>query len=267
MWRSTSFQMSGSTLSSTGVQFDTIDETLQVETDSESYLYHVLEFLFQADLPTVLKDIIPDQPKNRLYKPDIPLALAVLRTFLGDKDALRTRLTSDPIDIRSDAFEPIAAAFLFIVGREQLLMERKGGPRAFPLPDSLSAPPQTVKEIFLLERSVRYSYVDILDAMSMKRLDSDAGKDDIDLIDKLTPFSRHAKPFRTARGYIGFGRTAISKGDLVCVLASSGTPVILRRVDDHYVLVSICFILGCMQGEVWPIVDCGELNVQQFNIC
>lgn len=53
MSRNPPFRMSGSTLSTTGVQLDTIDETLQVEMDSKSYLYHVLEFLFEADLPTV----------------------------------------------------------------------------------------------------------------------------------------------------------------------------------------------------------------------
>lgn len=92
----------------------------------------------------------------------------------------------------------------------------------------------------------------------MKRLDSDASQHDIELTYNWSPFKRHAKPF---------GRTAISKGDLVCVLGSSGTPAILRRAGDHYVLVSTCFILGCMQGEVWPMVDSGELDIHQFNIC
>lgn len=66
-------------------------------------------------------------------------------------DALITRPMYDPIDIRSDSFKPIAVAFLFIVGRELLLMERMGGSHAVPLLGLLSAPPQTVKEIFLLE--------------------------------------------------------------------------------------------------------------------
>jgi hypothetical protein len=76
------------------------------------------------------------------------------------------------------------------------------------------------------------------------------------------------KPFYTPNGYIGFAREGIQEGDLICVLQDSKVPVVLRKFeDDRYELLSVCFVLGMMDGEVWGLIQQEKLRLQQFSIC
>ncbi|KAI0456568.1 heterokaryon incompatibility protein-domain-containing protein [Xylaria acuta] len=59
----------------------------------------------------------------------------------------------------------------------------------------------------------------------------------------------HHRFFHTANGHLGLGPPATLPGDLVCVLSGCTMPLILRRVDSHYVLVGQCHVLGLMDGE------------------
>lgn len=38
--------------------------------------------------------------------------------------------------------------------------------------------------------------------------------------------------------------------DIICVLLGCSVPVVLRRVQDHYVFIGECFVAGIMQGEL-----------------
>lgn len=59
------------------------------------------------------------------------------------------------------------------------------------------------------------------------------------------------KLFYTSDEYKGFAREGIREGDLVCVSQDSKVPVVLRKIEDNYYeLVSVCFVLGMMDGEV-----------------
>jgi len=129
------------------------------------------------------------------------------------------------------------------------------------------SPPQAAKEAFSLERSSYYAFGDIISSPSiMGRFDSEVGRLDLHQLMRTTPFRGFAKPFRTGNGYIGYGSADVQEGDIVCVLAASTVPVVLRRVGSHYVLVSVCFVLGCMEGEVWPMVTDGRLGLEEFEI-
>ncbi|KAI9868856.1 MAG: hypothetical protein M1813_004707 [Trichoglossum hirsutum] len=83
----------------------------------------------------------------------------------------------------------------------------------------------------------------------------------------LQNLSRHCV-FQTASGYLGLGPRGIRQDDLVCVLQESTAPVVLRKVDSHYVHVGPCFILGLMDGEAKDLVvaEGGGSEVQEFEI-
>jgi hypothetical protein len=60
--------------------------------------------------------------------------------------------------------------------------------------------------------------------------------------------------FVTSDGTIGLGPAALQPGDIVTVLFGGFTPFLLRRVDDHYVLIGECYVHGQMDGcavEEW----------------
>jgi len=54
--------------------------------------------------------------------------------------------------------------------------------------------------------------------------------------------------FTTKNGYIGLCISAF-EGDVVAVVAGLNMPVILRRKDNHFEFVEVCFVLGLMDGE------------------
>jgi hypothetical protein len=72
--------------------------------------------------------------------------------------------------------------------------------------------------------------------------------------------------FHTANGYLGFGPSKVLPGDLVCVLNECGIPLLLRRVESHYILVGQCFVLGLMDGEGSQRVKNGKADIQGFEI-
>lgn len=58
------------------------------------------------------------------------------------------------------------------------------------------------------------------------------------------------KVFRTQRGYFGLGPHLMEYGDKICVLFGFPTPFILRRVNEHYLLIGECYAQGIMDGEL-----------------
>lgn len=56
--------------------------------------------------------------------------------------------------------------------------------------------------------------------------------------------------FITEKGYRGISCEGFRKGDLICVLLGNNTPFVLRKMDVGYRLLSTCFVLGFMDGEI-----------------
>lgn len=77
---------------------------------------------------------------------------------------------------------------------------------------------------------------------------------------------RHFALVETASGYIGLAPIDTATGDSICVLNGSSYPVVLRRKDDHYILIGQCFVLGLMEGEAAEILDKEPDRIQHFNI-
>ncbi|CAG8978284.1 hypothetical protein HYALB_00010282 [Hymenoscyphus albidus] len=71
--------------------------------------------------------------------------------------------------------------------------------------------------------------------------------------------------FALNKGYFGVGPLGTQPGDTVCVLWGCDVPVVIRRLEDHYVLVGPCFVLGFMDGEMRKMVDQGLKKEKIFN--
>jgi hypothetical protein len=50
-------------------------------------------------------------------------------------------------------------------------------------------------------------------------------------------------------GYMGLGHPGVRKDDMVCVVPRCKVPLLIRKEDDHRVLVGECFVWGLMDGE------------------
>jgi hypothetical protein len=57
----------------------------------------------------------------------------------------------------------------------------------------------------------------------------------------------------TKSGYMGLVPILTEVGDVICVLFGCDTPLVLRPVNDYYILIGECYVYGLMDGE---LVDC-----------
>ncbi|KAF7877307.1 hypothetical protein EAF04_000990 [Stromatinia cepivora] len=67
-------------------------------------------------------------------------------------------------------------------------------------------------------------------------------------------------------GVIGLGPWNSSKDDLICILPGCRFPVILRKIDDHYILMGEAYIDGFMYGEGIRGVQNGLYDLGTFEI-
>lgn len=72
--------------------------------------------------------------------------------------------------------------------------------------------------------------------------------------------------FSLGRGYFGVGPLGIQPGDMVVVLWGCDVPLVVRKVEDCYVLVGSCFVLGFMDGEARQMVKEGKRRLRTFNL-
>lgn len=70
----------------------------------------------------------------------------------------------------------------------------------------------------------------------------------------------------TRKGYLGLGPEALQEDDLCCISYGARVPFILRRHDDHYLLIGESYIHGIMRGEAMKTLRIGELQEKMFEI-
>jgi hypothetical protein len=58
----------------------------------------------------------------------------------------------------------------------------------------------------------------------------------------------------------------MQEGDLVCALQGHALPVILRKVDEHYVHVGEGDVIGVIDGEILEAVRDGEAEITEIEI-
>jgi hypothetical protein len=74
--------------------------------------------------------------------------------------------------------------------------------------------------------------------------------------------------FRSPKGYLGVGKrsAALRHTDFIAVLIGANVPFILRKKDDHYLLVSDAYVEGLMHGEAIEMMKRGDLVVDTIDI-
>jgi hypothetical protein len=76
----------------------------------------------------------------------------------------------------------------------------------------------------------------------------------------------HRTIFLSGQSLMGLCTTAARAGDLVCVLQGGPIPVILRRVDDHFIYVGQAYVHGFMSGQVLRHLEEGTLKKEKFSL-
>jgi hypothetical protein len=72
--------------------------------------------------------------------------------------------------------------------------------------------------------------------------------------------------FLTQGGYMGLGPAGMLANDRICVLYGCSVPLVLRKVESHWVLVGECYVHGLMDGLVMDMLASGELEDSTFEI-
>jgi hypothetical protein len=83
---------------------------------------------------------------------------------------------------------------------------------------------------------------------------------------RLPSHWRSRRFITTMKGYAGLGPTSCVPGDLICIILGCATPIILRRVEGHFVVVGECYVHGIMHGETMADLDAGTYKLRDFEI-
>jgi hypothetical protein len=60
--------------------------------------------------------------------------------------------------------------------------------------------------------------------------------------------------FETESGCLGLAPRGTLRGDLICIIKGCGVPLALRKVEDHYVIIGSCFVLGLMESGLLELL-------------
>jgi len=74
--------------------------------------------------------------------------------------------------------------------------------------------------------------------------------------------------FTTTSGRFGLGTRSVEVGDIVCFLATLDRPLVLRKVDEHCVIMGRCYVHGLMHQEVFDDlrVEIAPYELEQYEI-
>jgi hypothetical protein len=65
---------------------------------------------------------------------------------------------------------------------------------------------------------------------------------------------------------MGLASKAVVEGDLICIPLGCCHPVILRKVEDHYINLGEAYVDGYMYGEAMEMLERGELKLEEFEL-
>ena len=70
----------------------------------------------------------------------------------------------------------------------------------------------------------------------------------------------------SSKGYIGLAPHESQHDDIICILFGCSVPIVLRKVDEHYVYIGECYVHGIMDGQAIDQMRKGLFNEQEFVI-
>jgi len=87
---------------------------------------------------------------------------------------------------------------------------------------------------------------------------------------KPIPYPRttdwHCRFFISHNKYMGLCPPESQEGDIICVLFGCNEPLVLRKVEDHYVFIGKAYFYGWMYGKATELYREGKLSAQEFVI-
>ncbi|KAH6669025.1 heterokaryon incompatibility protein-domain-containing protein [Halenospora varia] len=72
--------------------------------------------------------------------------------------------------------------------------------------------------------------------------------------------------FVSSGGTMGMAPESALEGDTICIPLGCPHPMILRHVDDHYVVVGEAYVDGYMYGNAMELLEQGKLQLQDFEL-
>jgi hypothetical protein len=246
-------EINGSSLNLAGTIFDEVHVLAPYFEDSRRNEVNGLQFhaedSFRFDITggksegEILYDSIP---------PGIRRGQASLRLFLDDME-----VKSEQRCLASSIYIDLSVPFYELVTQEW-----------WDMPGKSDNAINNFHELFLDESTRRKAkdreFAEVLEKEN--KLSKMQPEKQHELVNRVQEHSDRTRHFYTRKGYLGYGPKWIQEGDLVCVLHNCRVPVLLRKVDDHYYFVSLCFVLGIMDGEAAEMVHRGEIFMQKFDI-
>jgi hypothetical protein len=68
------------------------------------------------------------------------------------------------------------------------------------------------------------------------------------LLQSLNTCTHERQMFISKQGYVGLAPSAAQLGNLLCIFIRVRVPIVLRKVEDHYVLIGESYVDGVMDG-------------------
>ncbi|KAG9235262.1 heterokaryon incompatibility protein-domain-containing protein [Amylocarpus encephaloides] len=72
--------------------------------------------------------------------------------------------------------------------------------------------------------------------------------------------------FLSTEGTMGVAPESSLEGDVICIPLGCPHPMILRRDDDHYIIIGEAFVDGYMYGEAMELLEKGKLELRDFEL-
>jgi hypothetical protein len=111
--------------------------------------------------------------------------------------------------------------------------------------------------------SKRKAYLPLVDDVGVEEVNKTHMKTWIDLIFAHIWDRRF---FISSTGAMGLASQEVTKGDLICIPLGCCHPVILRKVEDHYINLGEAYVDGYMYGEAMDMLERGELKLEEFEL-
>lgn len=86
------------------------------------------------------------------------------------------------------------------------------------------------------------------------------------LLQSLNRCTHERQIIITGKGYVGLAPPAAQPGDFLCILLGVRIPIVMRKVEDHNVLIGEAYVDGVMDGQLMKELEDGTFRTEMFNI-
>lgn len=258
------WSIQGSTLIAPGLLFDIVEETRICDMDDGSWSSFCLDYIRAQS--------------SQLYPAGIPPLQALARLVMRGRDFGGRYL--QPLVDPDTLLQGVLPGFFMTVCSEDSTSPADDVKKAQDT-FGISTPEGVIKNFLGTaqvqayvrdERKAELATNTADDEVKTEVTDSRAGQwnsfvpDSMNFRNDASSGMREHVAFVTAKRYIGWARKGLQKGDRVVIMPTSRMPVLLRKVDSHYIHLGTCHIPGLMHGEAVSCMSEGTARVETFHI-